>query len=315
MQILDWMRRTFADWGDRTVKVICMPLPPSPVRSLIYMPDCFTSKTFDNVFDRDRQFRAVSMEATERGPAILAVVKLKDLISFDKDHGFLTIENATCCATISYYVICEENGLTYANEVSLDSLAMPTGSCHPGSHYVIPDAPYLTAILQYAQAPEREYQGRRGGWHHNKQLEIVYAAPDEGKAIFPQHDYHCNRIVDSYVARCAVHKDVSFARIDGAIGKWAWPFLKGLRRNIVNIKEASYERWTEQAYEIPRHAGQENDGSHGRRPARTLVNEVKKHRDTVGIGGRAPKKPQKKEVAAASSRSSGRQRYSTSYGR
>jgi hypothetical protein len=49
--------------------------------------------------------------------------------------------------------------------------------------------------------------------------------------------------------------------------------------------------------------------------ARTLVNEVKKHRDTVGIGGRAPKKPQKKEVAAASSRSSGRQRYSTSYGR
>lgn len=244
MKILEWMKRTFSDYGSLSVKVLCMPLPPSPVRNLIYMPDCFTSKTFDREFDRSEQFRAVAMEATDLGPAVLAVIKLKDLIGFNSD-GYLTVRNATCCATISYSVLCEEGGLKYAYDVQLDSLAMPTGSCHPGSHYTVPDAPFLTSLLQYAQAPFKPDEEPAIKWD----FRTVYASPDEGKAIFSNWDFHCNKIVDSYVARCAVQKDVSFIKIDRAIGKWAWPFLKELRMNSVSIKEASYERWFERTYE------------------------------------------------------------------
>jgi hypothetical protein len=220
--ITDFMNRTWDEYADKTVKLICLPLPPTPVNDVIYMPDCFTSDTFDRGFNRSKGFNAVSMHPTSLGPAILAYIKLQDLISYDKNTGFLTVHTSTCCATISAYIgVRRDDGLIYVDECKIDNLRMIGRSCHPGSHYVAPKAPYLTALLQYAQATERE------------KLEIEYMHPAEGEKVFPHANWDTNRAIDGYLGGCVIAPTVSFFKVRSGLGEWTRPYLRQMKINSI----------------------------------------------------------------------------------
>jgi hypothetical protein len=220
MAILDFMNRTWDQYADKTIKLICIPLPPTPAHDVIYMPDCFTSDTYDKGFNRSPGFNAVTMKPTPLGPAILAYIKLSKLIRFDSCTGFLTVQVSTCCATISAYVGHRgEDGLIYADECKIDNLTMIGRSCHPGSHYVVPKAPFLTSLLQHAQAGDRE-------------LKIEYMHPNEGEKLFPHADWSTNRAIDEYLGKCVVAPEVSYFKARGGLGVWTRPYLRQMKINL-----------------------------------------------------------------------------------
>lgn len=249
MAILDFMKKTWDQHAGKTVKLICLPLPPTPVGDVIYMPDCFTSNTYDKEFNRSPDFNAISMHPTPLGPAILAYIKLHKLISYDQQTGFLTVNVSTCCASISAYVgVRSDSGLIYVDECKIDNLRMIGRSCHPGSHYVVPKAPFLTSLLQYAQAGDRT-------------LTIEYMHPSEGERVFPHVDWSTNRGLDEYLGKCVVAPRVSYFRARGGLGAWTQPYLRQMRVNLL-LKE-NRNAPVKRGHEVPGNAGQEDDGSNG----------------------------------------------------
>ena len=213
------LKQLWDDYATRTVKVICLPLPPTPVQDVIFMPDCFTSDTYDEKFDRSADFHVVAMHSTPLGPAVLAYIKLNKLVSYNPNTGFLDVHVSTCCAGISAYVgVRSDSGLIYVDECKIDSLTMIGSSCHPGSHYVVPKAPFLTALLQYRQAHERE-------------LDIEYMCPAEGEKIFKQADWQTNRDIDEFLGKCIIDPTTSYFKCRGGVGAWTRPYLRQMKIN------------------------------------------------------------------------------------
>jgi hypothetical protein len=262
------MKHTFEKYREKNVRLICIPLPPTPVSGLIYLPDSFTGKTFDKVFSRSAPFNVKAIEPTPLGPAILAWVRLKDLISYDED-GQLTVTHSTCCASVSYrgFESDEREGAReYAFDVDLDGLSMTSGSCHPGSHYVVPGAPYLSAFLQYAQAPGNGNRSDRG-IRTRSDMQISYLTPDAGKLVFPYCDFTRNEEVDKYIRKCTVDLSVSYGKILGGLGRWSMPLLKDMRWNRVKMGDMDYEQYTiVRPDEESGHARQEDDSQDGGSP-------------------------------------------------
>lgn len=229
-RVLGFMQKSWDSYEDRVVKLICFPLPPTPVNDVIYMPSSFTSDIFDKKFNRSEEFNVVSVRASKLGPAILAYVKLKSIVSFDDKTGFLTVPRSTCCATVSSYTLFRgENGLQYANECKLDNVSMMGRSCHPGSHYVVPKAPYLSALLQYAQAPTTDSKAEG--------LRIEYMNPDDGALIFQHANFDTNKIIDEYLSKCFVSPNVSYYKTRGGLGIWSREYLRQMRVNILLRRE------------------------------------------------------------------------------
>jgi hypothetical protein len=253
MNPLEWMKQSWESVRHKTVKVINIPAPPTPVKGVIYMPSCWASKTYDQQFDRD-EYKVITMEHTKYGPAVLMYMQLEQLIGFSDDNshnGLLIANHSTCCATISAAdLYSNSDGLVYVDEAVLDQLVMMERSCHPGSHYIVPQAPYLTAFLQYAQAPQIREE---------RPITIQYLTPEDGEKLFPYCKFDSNTELDAYVRRCAISLDVSFFNTTGGLGKWSLPLLRELRRNQILMEGVDHERWNQRSFEGTGDASKEDD--------------------------------------------------------
>jgi hypothetical protein len=241
MGVLGHMQATFEEWGERKVRLLSIPLPPIAIRGLVYRPDAFASSTFDNTQDLNdtigkatTAYKTVAVRPTKNGPAILIVTKLKELIQFDSGTGFLTVQRRSVCASVSYQVKFDlkdgrGNPLDYAHNVTLKALNF-SASCNPGSHLVVPDAPYLSALLQYAASP------KEGGSNSKIIKRVTYLTPDEGVAAFLGYDFSANRSVDGYIASCAAHPGVRYHHNSEGVGDWVVGYLNRLRHNRYTLE-------------------------------------------------------------------------------
>lgn len=245
MPPLAYMKATYDSWAWKRVRVVAMPLPPIKVHSLLYRADSFASATFDREFDLDggdpllsgasETFRAISVVPSHSGPAVLISLKLSDLIGFDETDGHLTVHRRSCCASVSYQIkhSLDYGKLDYAHNVVLKRLNF-SSSCNPGSHLVAPNAPHLTALLQYAASPYSSIgsQQRLGG--------LEYLSPDEGRVLFPTFDFSANGLLDQYIATCTVRPEVKYCLTSSGIGEWTVPYLTTLRRNRYLMENPDY---------------------------------------------------------------------------
>ena len=228
------------------VKVVMLPLPPTPVDGMIYLDDAFVSKSFDSGFDRPESVRVEKTIPTEFGPAILGSIKINDLMEIFsskalyepiRDVGLyppvagerpkISIKRATLCATSSSYQQTI-HGTEYAIDITLDGIRLCHRSCHPGSHIVVPNAPFLTALLQYSSA--REF----GELNDNDRdfTKYNYLSPEQGAALFPYIDFSKNLYIDQYIGECTTDSDLRMYKVIG-LGQWAQPYLKRLRINSI----------------------------------------------------------------------------------
>ncbi len=234
----EFYRQMLDNHGGRLVKIVALPLPPCPAHGVIYMPDSFTSKSFDGIptfQSSHHQLQVLSCKRTEYGPAILAFVRLCDLIDFNSRTGYLNCKKIAICARVSYRILCEDNYFTMADDISLESVDFGGSSCHPGSHIVIPKAPHLTAMAQYHKSPHR------GELDNISELEVIqYMDPTACELEFSEIDFSMNSVVDALISRCLISPTVSAYDVFGGLGEWAAPFLKGMRKNVLS-KESCHE--------------------------------------------------------------------------
>jgi hypothetical protein len=222
------------------VWVVAMPLPPGMVGggsghkgSLIYMPDSFMSSVFDNDHsETSSEFKVITIKPTENGPAVLARVELSDILElntkpmvemFNGHYSSFTTDKAAICASTEFYPLIEDNGAYYTDKVDIVRLNFMHGSCNKRSHIVVPKAPYLTALLQYTQSPNRDTE---------LIFDRKYLSPQEGHDIFPEIDFSLNVAIDQYVSQGIVNPAVSFYN-RMALGDWALPLLRQMRRNAI----------------------------------------------------------------------------------
>ena len=263
MRPIEWMKKTFDKYKDRRVRLVCIPLPPTPAHGIIYMPDAFLSKTYDHEFERSSEFRVVTTMPTKLGPAILAYVKLKDLVNYDGENGSLEVSNSTCCATVYHYPMMEAEAGKYVDEVQISSLSMMGRSCHPGSHFIVPRAPMLTALLQYAQAPSMEDEYNRG-----RTSLIDYMTPIEAEALFTACDFSVNTEIDEYIGRCTIDPKVLYYRVGSGLGEWSKPYLRVMRNNLLRMEDLDHEQWRNVGQnEVPDWQGQTDVLEIGGKPA------------------------------------------------
>lgn len=238
---IDFMKKTWEKYKYLPVRVVAFPVPPVPVDGVIFMPDSFSSKSFDGQYDVDLATndskRILFAKSTHLGPAILVRMQLGDLLDYD-DNGLLDVKIGTFCAGVSFYIGFNNHKFKYAEDVVVNSLRFTSRSCHPGSHYVIPKAPYLTALVQYCQAPDsKEVTDPRG-------LDgFIYTTPEQSELIFPNVDFDKNILADKYIANCVVSKEVSCYNVMSGLGDWSHEYLRQLRLNRLVMEKKSYEQY------------------------------------------------------------------------
>lgn len=259
-----WLDLQFKEsYAEKYLKLVVFPTPPVPVRDFMFMPDSFKSKTFDDGaedrFDKSDEFKPVAMLPTHWGPAVLARIKLRYLIGVS--DGFLSVHHATCCASVTFAVLCEGDGVSYADKTTLNGLMLVGRSCHPGSHFVVPDAPYLTSMFHYALAPtvKEKYMVRPVG---NGVLErFTYMCPDEAMLLFPEYDFSSNLEIDMFLSKCIISPSVAYHKINSGMGDWAKPYIRKIRRNIIDIAEAKDHEWRQRPYAVFSDESQKDDGT------------------------------------------------------
>jgi hypothetical protein len=228
---LDFIEKTFERYGEMTVRLVAFPVPPAPVENFIFMPDSFNPKTYEQM-NVPKEFRIVFSKPSPFGPALLCYVKLKHLIGFKR--GYLGIVHSTFCANVSYYkLFSRDDGLTYVDDVVLDSITDIRRSCNPNSHFTVPKAPYLTAMLQYAQAPNHT-DGRVSVYS------LMYSAPEDAEKVYSQCDFSDNIEIDEYVSKCVINPEVRVSKLSAGLDVWGDPYIKTLRRNAF-LMEADRE--------------------------------------------------------------------------
>ena len=238
------------NFPDEWVKVICFPLTPVTVRGLMFMPDSF-SHIEGSLYDSTGEFKAVAARWHQYGPAIYGRVKLGQLISYNT-NGVLTVDCSTCCAGVSYKILCESDGVEYVDMVTIDRLNLIARSCHAGSHFVVPEAPHLTALLQWAQSPDNNGETTRT----RSLLSSPYLRPEDGKIVFPEVNFDSNKEIDKFIRMCACNDKVSCHTVAAGLQEWAIPFLRTLRQNKIQWEEGLHGKLY-----IPAEQGQKDGGS------------------------------------------------------
>lgn len=240
----EWMLKTFNTYRDMKLWVVALPLPPIAVRGLVYMPDSYTSKVFDggdNIEHAGIDYKINSVVASSWGPAVLMRVKLGSLVSY-QTTGNLVVHAKSCCADVSYYgksnisVDNTDKKFDVALDVVINKLKF-FGSCNPGSHVVIPGAPFLSAIVQYAAAPQESGIDVVSG----VDTSAVYLDPWEVSHIFPTLNLSINKLVDNYIGKCAIDRSIRRSSSLASLGAWAVPYLRQMRINNLLMEEPDYE--------------------------------------------------------------------------
>lgn len=253
MEVSKWLDQEFEEYQERYVRLVLFPTPPTPVHDRMFMPDCFSSKTFDISMDRDKSFHLISMLPTRYGPAVLADVKLREI--FNVSNGKITIDNATCCASITYTILLDKDGLRYADTADIEGLRLISRSCHPGSHFVVPMAPYLSSLLHYALAPQDK---KIADYYSAVEMNFEYMHPDDAQSLF-NCDFSMNLSIDKFVSRCYISSTVRCTNTSGGLGRWAFPYIRKIRRNILHRGE-DHEQWIIRPYEIFGQQSKEDGG-------------------------------------------------------
>jgi len=238
----------------RKVRVIAFPVTPTPIGDLVYKPDCFMSRVFDHqALDNEE---IVGSAPTRNGPAFLAYLSLSSLMDIndtdlEDNGGVLEIHNGAYCARTSYYnlrtlsvdlngKVCTVYGDTqFATEADIHGLSMISRSCNAGSHFIIPQAPFLTALVHLRQGMELDNG-------------LEYLTSKECENLFPQVDFSKNLVVDNYVKNTTVHK-VKWEEITSTTededfrwvshGKCLDPYDKHCLRELGRNFELEEEEW------------------------------------------------------------------------
>lgn len=261
MTPIEWMLRTYQPYENLSLWVVAMPLPPLQVRGLIYMPDCYASRAFDAEPAVDMagvEHRVITIAPSSWGPAILMRVQFKKLISYSSD-GLLSTHANSCCATVCYRIKHNvrvgppglEKKMDVAADVTIDHVNF-SSSCNPGSHIVVPQSPFLTALLQYAKAPQEEI-----AWQ-GLSTRVPYLDPWEVMNIFPMIDTTTNRHVDQYVGQCAIDQKIHRHSSLASLGEWSVPYLRQMRINQILMEDPEYGT---KRFSIVGHPSQENGRS------------------------------------------------------
>ncbi len=237
-------------WGrfhERKVRVVAFPVTPTPVYGLIYKPDCFMSRVFDHQALDNEEIKA--SVATRNGPAFLCYLTLSNLLSFCNQHSvgqrslgsYVTITAGAYCARTSYfqferkksdrfgYVSAlrerDDDGNFYAKDVDVHSLNLTSRSCNAGSHLIVPNAPYLTALLHLNQGMKLDNG-------------LCYLSQTECADLFPMVDFTKNQHIDRLVELLPVE-----ASEFSDVGCW--------RYNVDSDRAQKYcERWIESESEV-----------------------------------------------------------------
>lgn len=238
-----------------TVKLIAIPIPPTPVKGLLYDPSCYSSSVYDNMFEKDpgtypRAYRCIAVKDTNMGPVFYINAELGALVDLNHVSAIkryqITPRSSAFCARIEYdhANAKPENSLRtlvehYANNVRLVSMTLVSESCHGGSHLVIPGCPTLTALLQYRSAP-----GDNSFYSESRERRVAarYVRPfsNEVDAIFPV-DWGSNEALEMILSECFVGRWQPFLEdhsircfpYKSCIGRWAMPYLRNLTHNIL----------------------------------------------------------------------------------
>jgi hypothetical protein len=242
------MQKIWPIWADFDVKLLVVALPPTnDGRGNIYEPDSFASSVLDVKFDHSLAFDVLGCRISPiYGPVVTAQCKLERLFSID-GLGNLHPKTNAVCASINAVNLIEANGVTYADKVTIKGFNFG-GSCHPSSHYVVPEAPHISALLQYQKAPKlNHYTGSGSSWDATnlddlaKKMIIDFMTPDEGQDLFPFENWGLNGAIDSLVKRLPCEATTSFYNTLGGLREWAAEPLKMMRRNALQKGDVLYE--------------------------------------------------------------------------
>lgn len=247
-----------------TVRVVAIPIPPTPVRGMMYDPGCYASSTYDNMFEKDQSggaYKCVAMRDTNKGPVFLIHAPLKTLVSLywipELGRYKIGVNGSAFCAYIEFDMLNVKNRNdpslqyvdTFGHNVRLLGMSLVHRSCHGGSHLVVPGAPALTALLQYESAPGDSLFFREDPSDGRIATRYVRPFLEEVGGLFPSN-WVPNRAVDKLVEKCFVgswkkelSKDdlVIFSHRE-CIGDWARPYLTSLTRNILTPLGESHGR-------------------------------------------------------------------------
>jgi hypothetical protein len=190
------------DWEGRTVDVVTFPAPPVLAKGVMYAEDCWRS----DVVERGRElFGKEACRAgvfTDRGPAFVVRYPLAKLFrSFSGDQTAVA-EASIYCANISYATLLEVGQRTYATDAILEGVTKVGASCHPASHTSVPDAPWMTLLLQLATA-SKVRKGLTG---------FVFADDEEARRYFAGYDFSSNRAVDQLFRFASLQDCLIFRR-------------------------------------------------------------------------------------------------------
>lgn len=225
MKTLEEVKKLYNNIIDRIIYFVAIPVPPIPVNDIVFHTNSYDSKTYDltNISVNKEINIILRRFSLSLGPIFLCSIKANRLINIDGTQGFIIPRVSTFCANISYYQKTINN-ITHARDATINGLSIISASCHPGSHYIIPRAPYLTALLQYNQI-QRHYD--------YEESRFTYLKPEEGEILFPKFNFEHNHIVDSEISKMTIdpEKNVYNTNLNMGLGNWAFSYLKKLVLN------------------------------------------------------------------------------------
>lgn len=259
------------DFVQKELNVIAIPLPPSPVGGLLYDPGCYTSDTFDKIFEHEnilssKDFECVAMTPTNQGPVFFMKIPIKHLLKLQYDlkikRNLIEVIYSAFCASIEIDILNIQHDFPlgdkaahiegYANKVRLTSMRLSGRSCHGGSHLIVPNAPHITALLQNRSAPDNSDESRVAG-RYGRPFE------EEVSHIFPTASWGNNHIYDQIISEGFVcnggtnSAELTIFSKKECIGDWAIPYLRKLARNLITPLSLEKESHGDNRIQLPSH--------------------------------------------------------------
>ena len=181
-------------WASLQVRAVTFPAPPVKAKDTIYAEDCWSSNALEmgsDVFE-NKDNTVLASKFTNRGPAFVVVYDLGQLVSDYSNAVKLQVEATSIyCARIGYKKLFSHSNTIWATEANIEGLSLGTGSCHPASHAAVPDAPFLTTMLQMQRSVSTQVGTKLGNFK--------FATDRTAQKYFPEVDFSDNALVDHYI--------------------------------------------------------------------------------------------------------------------
>lgn len=220
-------------YGDTKVKGVLLPLPPAETKGVIYMPDSFTSKTFDEnaVYHSGADVKVLKVAPTDLGPGFLFEMKISNLLTlrdWGNEFGLHSSLQAACASIDFHVMMTDDEGKIWADQGVVNRLSWGS-SCNGGSHVVFPSAPFITSIVQ---------RQRDSGKMDLFDQKLVFADPFESEQFFPDEIFGLNKWLDDKVGMLYHRKDDKNLN---KLGQWALSYMARMDNNILKLEEVEHE--------------------------------------------------------------------------